>query len=77
MIDKGPEINVTISPGLPATQETRTLADIATNFQLDRIDLIKMDIKGFEYEGVLGSPELFRHRIVRHFSPDSSGGVYD
>jgi FkbM family methyltransferase len=44
--------------------DTMTLSDLVHDFAVDRIDLMKMDIEGFEYEAILGSPELFReHRI--------------
>ena len=44
--------------------ETITLSDLFDRHGIERADLMKMDIEGFEYEAILGSPELFEnHRI--------------
>lgn len=32
---------------------------------VEQVDLLKMDIEGFEYEAILGSPELFRSGRIR------------
>lgn len=43
---------------------TIKLSTLFDNSGIDTADLVKMDIEGFEYEAVLGSPELFvTHRI--------------
>jgi len=42
-----------------------TLAQVLARCELDAVDLLKVDIEGFEYEAVLGSAELFRERRVR------------
>jgi FkbM family methyltransferase len=43
---------------------TRRLADILADHGIDRVDVIKVDIEGYEYEAILGSPELFTARLV-------------
>lgn len=46
--------------------EAIRLADLWDRLKLGKVDLIKIDIEGFEYEAMLGSPEVFREgRIVR------------
>jgi FkbM family methyltransferase len=51
---------------LPTQQvTTRTLASVLDIEQLDRVDLMKVDVEGFEYEALLGSPEVFQERKVR------------
>ena len=48
------------------TQEVTvvTLGDLLEQHGIAQVDLIKIDIEGFEYEAVLGSPDLFRqHRF--------------
>lgn len=47
------------------TVPTLTLAQVFDQSGLRDVDLLKVDIEGFEYEAVLGSPELFRERRVR------------
>lgn len=49
------------------TEEVRTdtLANVVAAAGLEHIDLMKMDIEGFEYEAVLGSRDLFRNGRVR------------
>ncbi|HEX4589767.1 MAG TPA: FkbM family methyltransferase [Gemmataceae bacterium] len=47
---------------------TATLAHVLADAGADRIDLLKMDIEGFEYEAILGSKELFRTGAVRAFA---------
>jgi len=41
------------------TVPVTTLEDFAARAELARIDFAKMDIEGFEYEAILGSPRLF------------------
>jgi FkbM family methyltransferase len=44
--------------------ETRTLAQLLDDEGLTHVDLMKVDIEGFEYEALLGSREVFRqHRV--------------
>src|SRR5712691_7712955 len=45
-----------------ATQPVRTvtLTQLLADAEVEQVDLMKMDIEGFEYEAVLGSRELFR-----------------
>jgi FkbM family methyltransferase len=45
--------------------DTMTLSDLVHDYAIDRIDLMKMDIEGFEYEAILGSPELFREQRIK------------
>jgi FkbM family methyltransferase len=43
---------------------TRTLAQLLDYEGLTHVDLMKVDIEGFEYEALLGSPEVFgQHRV--------------
>jgi FkbM family methyltransferase len=42
-----------------------TLAQVFAQAGLERCDLLKMDIEGWEYEAVLGSRELFAARRIR------------
>jgi FkbM family methyltransferase len=44
---------------------TATLAQLVAEAGVGRIDLMKMDIEGFEYEAILGSEGLFRGGEVR------------
>ncbi|MEX0643451.1 MAG: FkbM family methyltransferase [Pirellulales bacterium] len=44
---------------------TSTLSRILSEAAVDHVDLMKMDIEGFEYEAILGSLDLFRKGIVR------------
>lgn len=39
-----------------------TLAGLMRQHEIERADLIKIDIEGFEYEAVLGSADLFRQK---------------
>jgi FkbM family methyltransferase len=48
--------------------ETRTLANILADARIERVDVMKMDIEGFEYEAILGAPEVFRQHRVRAFA---------
>lgn len=46
------------------TVKSVTLSALLDEEKLPQIDLMKMDIEGYEYEAILGSPEGFRsHRI--------------
>ena len=47
------------------TVPTRTLAEVVAEVGLQTIDLLKVDIEGFEYEAILGSADLFRAGRVR------------
>jgi FkbM family methyltransferase len=51
---------------LPTQQiATLTLGELLDREGLSHIDLMKVDIEGFEYEALLGSPEVFReHRVA-------------
>lgn len=52
------------------TQQVRmtTLAKLLSTAGIGPIDLMKMDIEGFEYEAILGSKEQFRDGSVRAFA---------
>lgn len=52
------------------TVSARTLTQILNDEQLDRIDLMKVDIEGSEYEAVMGSPEVFEQHRVRVLALD-------
>lgn len=45
--------------------ETRTLCQVLDDAGLARVDLMKVDIEGFEYEALLGSTEVFATHRVR------------
>ena len=49
------------------TQEvvTMTLEELLDQQGLQTVDLMKMDIEGFEYEAILGSRRVFEHRRIR------------
>ena len=53
-----------------AKQQVRTvtLAQLLASAAIDKVDLMKMDIEGFEYEAVLGSKELFRDGRINAFA---------
>jgi FkbM family methyltransferase len=44
---------------------TMTLAQLLSHDAVEQVDLMKMDIEGFEYEAILGAKELFRAHRVR------------
>jgi len=51
---------------LPTQQvAARKLAQVLDDERLAHVDLMKVDIEGFEYEALLGSPEVFRQHRVR------------
>jgi FkbM family methyltransferase len=49
------------------TQQVRTttLTELFAKHGVDRADLVKLDIEGYEHEAVFGSADLFRQRRVR------------
>ncbi len=47
------------------TVETTTLEEVFNQQEIDRCDLIKIDIEGFEYEAILGSSEIFGQQKMR------------
>ncbi len=57
--------------GLP-TQEvaTLTLGELLDREGLQYVDFMKVDIEGFEYEALLGSPEVFREHRIRSMALD-------
>lgn len=56
-----------------ASIETCTLEEFLATHELERVDLMKMDIEGFEYEAILGSPEVFRKHRVRALALELHG----
>jgi FkbM family methyltransferase len=52
---------------------TRRLADILRDCGIDHVDLVKMDIEGYEYEAILGSPELFASQRVETLALELHG----
>lgn len=46
----------------------KRLSDIVALFNISTIDLLKMDIEGFEFQAVLGDKELFRSNIIKNFA---------
>ena len=52
--------------GLPTQKvSAKTLEQVLDEVGLARVDLMKVDIEGFEYDAILGSPDVFRQRRVR------------
>jgi FkbM family methyltransferase len=47
---------------------TLTLAALLERHEIWHIDLLKLDIEGFEYEAILGSKEVFRAHRVKHLA---------
>jgi FkbM family methyltransferase len=47
------------------TVSTVTLAELLSRSGLTHVDLMKVDIEGYEYEALLGSRQLFRDGIIR------------
>ena len=47
------------------TVAARTLAQILDDEKLSRVDLMKVDIEGFEYEALLGSRSVFAEMRMR------------
>jgi hypothetical protein len=47
------------------TVAARTLAQVFDDEKLSRVDLMKVDIEGFEYEALLGSRSVFEEKRVR------------
>lgn len=57
-------IKETLYPVPRKEVKTKTLANIFADNNLDRCDLIKIDIEGWEYNAIFGSPDIFKeHRI--------------
>jgi len=50
------------------TVTTLTLRQLLDNNGVRTADLMKMDIEGHEYEAILGSPEVFRSKLVRNLA---------
>lgn len=42
-----------------------TLSQLLAQERVEHVDLLKMDIEGYEYEAILGSEELFSRGVVR------------
>jgi FkbM family methyltransferase len=55
------------------TVETLTLEELLDRRGVTQVDLMKMDIEGFEYEAILGSPQLFRTHRVRALALELHG----
>jgi hypothetical protein len=45
-----------------------TLRKLFASKRIERVDLLKMDIEGYEYEAVLGSKEVFSARKVNRIA---------
>jgi FkbM family methyltransferase len=52
-----------------------TLTELLSNLGIAQVDLMKIDIEGFEYEAVLGSPELFREGRVKAIALEVHAGA--
>lgn len=48
--------------------QTATLSELFERYRIEVADLVKVDIEGFEYEAILGSPNIFRERRVRYLA---------
>jgi FkbM family methyltransferase len=42
-----------------------TLVEVFRRYSIDSCDLLKVDIEGYEYEAILGSPELFKEKRIK------------
>jgi FkbM family methyltransferase len=60
-LDRG----LTKYPSRRQAVKTRRLGDILNDEGIEYVDLMKVDIEGFEYEAILGSPEIFEEHRVR------------
>ncbi len=47
------------------TIQTMTLSELFQEANLDAVDLMKMDIEGYEYEAILGSAELIQSKRIK------------
>jgi FkbM family methyltransferase len=55
----------------PVKTETTPLMPLTELFDqlgLETVDFMKMDIEGYEYEAILGSPEIFQKQRIRAFA---------
>jgi len=50
------------------TVQTTTLAKLLATKKVGRIDLLRIDIEGYEYEAVLGSKEVFLNKIPKRIA---------
>jgi FkbM family methyltransferase len=50
------------------TVKTITLASLLTAKKVGRVDLLRIDIEGYEYEAVLGSKDVFLKKIPRRIA---------
>lgn len=48
--------------------QTATLSELFERYSIEVADLVKMDIEGFEYEAIFGSPNIFREQRVRYLA---------
>ncbi|MEM6883635.1 MAG: FkbM family methyltransferase [Verrucomicrobiota bacterium] len=46
--------------------QTKRLVTLLGELNIEQVDLIKIDIEGWEWEAVMGSPELFRSGKIKH-----------
>ena len=49
------------------TTPLMSLTELFDQLSLETVDFMKMDIEGYEYEAILGSPEIFQKQRIRAF----------
>jgi FkbM family methyltransferase len=54
-------------PGMTETTPLMPLTELFDQLSLETVDFMKMDIEGYEYEAILGSPEIFQKQRIRAF----------
>lgn len=63
----------TVYPTRREQVDTITLSKLFDTCGLEQVDLMKLDIEGFEYEAILGSPDLFREQRIRALALELHG----
>jgi len=48
--------------------KSTTLIKLINDFNIDTVDLIKIDIEGSEYEAILGSKKLFKSHLIQNIA---------
>ncbi len=67
--------SIELTDGPKIDVSTVTLDEEARRLSLTRIDLMKMDIEGHEFEAVLGAEELLKKQAIGHFMMETHRGI--